>query len=86
MITAKPEFVEIYNNPQKYSYDWSRQRLYNEQNDPNIQKIHEKHYRTWTGILQRIANKEAGGSLLNPKDRINTGCDMMPEVKNCHKK
>lgn len=40
MLTAKPEFVEIYNNPNKYSYDWSKQRLYNEQNDPNIQKLH----------------------------------------------
>lgn len=85
MITAKPEFREIYNNPNKYSFDWSKQRLYNEQNDPNIQKLHEKHYNQWI-FFKGYANSEAGGSLLNPKDRINTGCDMMPEVKNCHQK
>lgn len=89
MITAKPEFREIYNNPQKYSYDWSRQRLYNEQNDPNIQRLHEKYYSSWSDVSKVFADYMTGNGifnkseLLNPKSRINKGCSMMKEVKNC---
>ncbi|UNU73347.1 hypothetical protein LU293_00060 [Moraxella nasovis] len=83
MKNAKSEFQYIYQNYRNETNSWSYRRLVKEQKDPKLQAVHEKWYKQWNIVVQKIADKEAGGKLLNPYHRIDKGCKGMPEVAEC---
>lgn len=85
MTDNQNRFQWIYNNrfePNAVK-NWSVYQLQQEQNDSNLQNIHEFYYPHWNLGVQRIANWKAGGSLLNSLDRIRTGCKSMNKPSNC---
>ncbi len=82
MKNGKTEFVDIYKNPNQ-SNSWSYTRLKNEQNDPELQKIHKKHFDSWIPPTKSFVNSFSGGNFLSPKVRIKKGCEKMPEVREC---
>ncbi|VEG13269.1 hypothetical protein [Moraxella cuniculi] len=92
MKNGKKEFQDIYKNHQNRTLSWSYWRLVNEQNDPELQKVHEKHIRSWsffskflTDSIMKFRVWSPWSYFLNPKDRITIGCKQMPEVKECKK-
>lgn len=65
-------------------------RLHNEQYDPALQRIHEKHYNSWTkrskffmNLAIKFRRWSKSGDLLNPNHRVDVGCETMKEVKEC---
>ena len=83
MKNGKPEFQYIYQNYQNETNSWSYTRLHNEQYDPALQRIHEKHYNSWLPATQWYVDRQVGGEFLNPQHRLNTGCKDMTEVQGC---
>ncbi|SIS10768.1 filamentous hemagglutinin, partial [Moraxella cuniculi DSM 21768] len=90
MKNGKKEFQDIYKNHQNKTLSWSYWRLVNEQNDPELQRVHEKHYNSWNWFSKRSVNAmiklkkwDWSGKFLNPKHRIRIGCAKMQEVKEC---
>lgn len=83
MKKGKPEFQYIYQNYQNETNSWSYIRLHNEQYDPALQRIHEKHYNSWLPTTQWYVDRQVGGEFLNPQHRFNTGCKDMTEVQEC---
>lgn len=83
MKKGKPEFQYIYQNYQNETNSWSYTRLDNEQYDPALQRIHEKHYNSWLPTTQWYVDRQVGGEFLNPQHRFNTGCKDMTEVQEC---
>ena len=75
-------FIKIMRNE---ANSWSYRRLVNEQHDPELQKVHERHYNSWLLPTRFVVDKIVGGDFLNPDDRINKGCGDMPEVQECKK-
>ncbi|OBX82780.1 DUF6862 domain-containing protein [Moraxella nonliquefaciens] len=83
MKKGKPEFQYIYQNHENEANSWSYTRLHNEQYDPALQRIHEKHYNSWLPTTQWYVDRQVGGEFLNPQHRFNTGCKDMTEVQGC---
>lgn len=79
MTDNQNRFQWIYNNrfePNAIK-NWSVYQLKQEQYDPNLQRVHELYFSHWNSLVQDKANDNAGGNLLDPKDRIKTGCKSM---------
>ena len=85
MKNGKSEFQYIYQNHENEANSWSYRRLVNEQHDPELQAVHERHYNSWLLLTRFVVDKIVGGDFLNPDDRINKGCGDMPEVQECKK-
>ncbi|VEG13179.1 DUF6862 domain-containing protein [Moraxella cuniculi] len=90
MKNGKKEFQDIYKNHQNKTLSWSYWRLVNEQNDPELQRVHEKYYNSWNFMSQLLVDSAIRariwswpGRFLNPKHRIRIGCAKMQEVKEC---
>lgn len=83
MKKGKPKFQYIYQNHENEANSWSYTRLHNEQYDPALQRIHEKHYNSWLPTTQCYVDHQVGGEFLNPQHRFNTGCKDMTEVQGC---
>ena len=85
MNDAQGRFQWIYNNRYEPNAvkNWSVYQLEQEQNDFNLQRVHEKYYPNWNLAVRYAADKKANGSLLNPQDRIKTGCLSMGKPANC---
>lgn len=79
-----------FQNYQNKTNSWSYTRLHNEQYDPALQRIHEKHYNSWTkrskffmNLAIKFRRWSKSGDLLNPNHRVDVGCETMKEVKEC---
>ncbi|MCW0376086.1 hypothetical protein NB691_002920 [Xanthomonas sacchari] len=80
-------FKDIYVDKSMDSLKWSLMQLGNEQRDPVLQKIHEKYLNemapgTVTG-MQKIGGVD---DLLDPEQRVNTGCRNMGLKNGCASK
>jgi filamentous hemagglutinin len=62
--------------------NWSLYQISHEQNDPNLQNVHEQYYSQWSYPLQQLINQQAGGNFLDPSIRVNKGVTEMNKVNN----
>ncbi|MDH2274520.1 hypothetical protein [Moraxella porci] len=83
MAEGQKDFVYIYQNHKNTDYSWSATRLHTEQDSKKLQEVHEMHYNSWMLPTRIAVNKIVGGEFLKPDDRINKGCEDMPEVSGC---
>ena len=90
MKNGKSEFQYIYQNHENEANSWSYRRLVNEQHDPELQKVHERHYHSWNRLSKesvdtmiKYRRQSLSGEFLNPDHRVDVGCEDMKEVKEC---
>ena len=90
MKNGKSEFQYIYQNHENEANSWSYRRLVNEQHDPELQKVHERHYHSWNRLSKesvdtmiKYRRQSLSGEFLNPDHRVDVGCEDMKEVKKC---
>ncbi|QEO99729.1 hypothetical protein XOCgx_4742 [Xanthomonas oryzae pv. oryzicola] len=64
--------------------EWSVKQLVSEQNDPSLQVIHEYYIKNMTQATIYLMQKAGHvDNVLNPSDRVNTGCVNMGYGKGC---
>ena len=90
MKNGKSAFQYIYQNHENKTNSWSYRRLVNEQHDPELQKVHERHYHSWNRLSKesvdtmiKYRRQSLSGEFLNPDHRVDVGCEDMKEVKEC---
>ncbi|AKK65420.1 hypothetical protein FE36_17210 [Xanthomonas oryzae pv. oryzicola] len=78
-------FSDIYFNGNKIDLkEWSVKQLVSEQNDPSLQVIHEYYIKNMTQATIYLMQKAGHvDNVLNPSDRVNTGCVNMGYGKGC---
>ncbi|RQO36238.1 hypothetical protein DBR37_07905 [Herminiimonas sp. KBW02] len=86
MSSGYDEFKNIYNNPNIDPTLWSIDRLKNEQNNIELQKIHEKFIPQFAvGTKGFMEWKGKVGNILDSNERIKTGCINMGITQGCAK-
>ncbi|PPU91304.1 hypothetical protein XalbCFBP2523_15205 [Xanthomonas albilineans] len=85
MSNGYGNFSDIYFNGNKMDVkDWSIKQLVREQIDPSLQIIHEHYIKDMTQATIYLMQKAGHvDNLLNPNDRVNTGCVNMGYGKGC---
>ena len=78
-------FLKVYEGLNaESSSGWSIAQLVSEQRDPGLQAIHEDYIQNWMWGLKGVTEAVGGTEdILDPAERISTGCRAMGMEKGC---
>ena len=84
MDSGYDNFMEAYTQPWLDMNEWSKRQLSTEQHDPGLQDIHERHVPGFPfGVKEIIEWRGGVDDLLDPEERVRTGCRLMGFAEDC---
>lgn len=84
MDSGYDNFMEACTQPWLDMNEWSKRQLSTEQHDPGLQDIHERHVPGFPfGVKEIIEWRGGVDDLLDPEERVRTGCRLMGFAEDC---
>lgn len=84
MDSGYDNFMEAYTQPWLDMNEWSKRQLSTEQHDLGLQDIHERHVPGFPfGVKEIIEWRGGVDDLLDPEERVRTGCRLMGFAEDC---